>query len=84
MKEVAKETATQLIDLNELSMQFFSEKGRDYVTANYFMNLPAGKFEAYPDGQNDNTHFQPEGANEVAKLVFSGLKQLAHEKTQHE
>lgn len=78
VKEIAEETSTQLIDLNELSMQFFTEKGHDYVTANYFMNLPAGKYEAYPDGQNDNTHFQPEGASEVAKLVYSGLKELTN------
>lgn len=80
MKEIASETNIELIDLNQLSMQFFTSKGREFVTANYFMNLPAGKFEAYPDGQKDNTHFQPEGANEIAKLVFSGLKELADKK----
>lgn len=30
--------------------------------------------EAYPDGQSDNTHFQPEGAKVVAGLVFEALK----------
>jgi lysophospholipase L1-like esterase len=80
MKEVAHETNTMLIDLNELSMNSFSEKGRDYVTQLYFMNLPAGMYEAYPDGQNDNTHFQPEGAKEIARLVFMGLSELANKK----
>lgn len=79
-KEVATETNTMLIDLNEMSMEFFSEKGRDFVSQNYFMNLPAGKYEAYPEGQNDNTHFQPEGAKAIAGLVFQGLKELANKK----
>jgi len=76
-KQVATETNTMLIDLNEMSMEYFTEKGQEYVSSFYFMNLPAGKYEAYPDGQNDNTHFQPEGAKEVAGLVYKGLKEFA-------
>ena len=76
MKEVAKELHVALIDLNQMSMDFFSRKGKDYVTENYFMNLPADVYEAYPDGQHDNTHFQPAGAKEVARLVFDGMKQI--------
>ncbi|AKD03744.1 rhamnogalacturonan acetylesterase [Pontibacter korlensis] len=75
-KDVAKELSVQLIDLTQLSIDAFTAKGQDYVTNNYFMNLPAGKYEAYPDGEKDNTHFQPEGAKAVAQLVFNGMKQL--------
>ncbi|MDX8338926.1 rhamnogalacturonan acetylesterase [Draconibacterium sp. IB214405] len=77
VKEIADETQTLLIDLNQRSMEFFTEKGKDYVTNNYFMNLPAGKYEAYPDGQNDNTHLQPEGARAVSQLVYEGLLDLS-------
>jgi lysophospholipase L1-like esterase len=52
--------------------------GREYVTYQYFMNLPVGKFEAYPEGREDNTHFQPEGAMEVSRLVYQGLKELEY------
>jgi lysophospholipase L1-like esterase len=76
MKEVAAELDVQLIDLTQRSIDFFSAKGEDYVTKHYFMNLPAGQYEAYPEGQRDNTHFQPEGAREVARLVFEGLQDL--------
>jgi len=75
-KEVAEEMDVFFIDLNQLSMDAFSEIGRDYVSSRYFMNLPAGVYEAYPDGQSDNTHFQPEGARVVAGLVFEALKAL--------
>ena len=76
MKDVAQEMDVYLIDLTEISANHFTQMGREYVTANYFMNLPAGKFVAYPDGLKDNTHFQPEGAEAVARLVYEGLKNL--------
>ncbi|WP_299819698.1 rhamnogalacturonan acetylesterase [uncultured Pontibacter sp.] len=76
MKEVAQELNVQLIDLTQLSINHFTAKGKDYVTDNYFMNLPAGKYKAYPEGLKDNTHFQPEGAKAVAQLVFNGMKNL--------
>jgi len=75
-KDVAKELNVKLIDLNELSMEFFSSKGQEYVTQNYFMNFGAGLYQAYPDGQKDNTHFQEAGGKEVAKLVFNAMKKL--------
>lgn len=75
-KDVATEMQVALIDLNQLSMDFFTQKGEDFVTKTYFMNLPAGVYEAYPDGQKDNTHFQPEGAKAVAQLVFDALKTM--------
>lgn len=76
VKEVAQELNVFLIDLNQLSMDAFSEIGQDYVSSHYFMNLPAGKYEAYPEGQKDNTHFQPEGAKLVASLVYDAMRQL--------
>ncbi|MBW2961760.1 rhamnogalacturonan acetylesterase [Mesonia sp. JHPTF-M18] len=75
-KDLAEEMQVELIDLNQLSMDYFSKKGKDFVTENYFMNLPAGKYEAYPDGQDDNTHFQPKGAEAIAQLVFNELKKI--------
>ncbi|RZF60386.1 rhamnogalacturonan acetylesterase [Sphingobacterium corticibacterium] len=76
VKDVAIEMDVKLIDLNELSMTHFSAKGQDYVTKNYFMNFPAGQFRAYPDGQQDNTHFQVAGGKAIAQLVFDAMKGL--------
>ncbi|WP_281233026.1 rhamnogalacturonan acetylesterase [Flavobacterium gelatinilyticum] len=74
--DVARELNVKYIDLNELSMSFFSSKGQEYVTVNYFMNFEAGKYPAFPEGQKDNTHFQTEGGIAVAKLVFEEMKKL--------
>jgi lysophospholipase L1-like esterase len=76
VKRVANELNVRLIDLTKLSCDFFNSKGQEYVTGQYFMNLPAGAYEAYPTGQKDNTHFQPDGAVEVARLVFEAMKGL--------
>ncbi|WP_343590915.1 rhamnogalacturonan acetylesterase [Flavobacterium sp.] len=76
VKDVAKELNVMCIDLTQKSMDFFTKKGQSYVSENYFMNFPAGLYEAYPDGQKDNTHFQTKGAVEVARLVFEGMKEL--------
>ncbi|MCW0481249.1 rhamnogalacturonan acetylesterase [Gaoshiqia sediminis] len=76
VKDIAAEMDVLLIDLTQASCKHFTRMGKEYVTEKYFMNLPAGIYEAYHDGQTDNTHFQPEGATAVAQLVFNGLKAL--------
>ena len=76
MKEVAEELDVPLIDLTQRSIDHFTAMGKEYVSKYYFMNLPAGKYEAYPEGESDNTHFQPEGARAVGRLVFEGLQDL--------
>jgi lysophospholipase L1-like esterase len=78
MKNLAVELDVRLIDLTQRSIDFFTEKGQGYITENYFMNVPAGKYPAYPDGYSDGTHFNEEGAFQVANLVFNGLKDLFH------
>lgn len=75
-KDVAKELNVKLIDLNELSMAFFTSKGQEYVTQKYFMTFEAGLYQGYPEGQKDKTHFQTAGGKEVAKLVFNAMKKL--------
>lgn len=76
VKDVATEMNVLIIDLTQLSCEYFTKKGQGFVSEKYFMHLPAKVYTAYPDGQNDNTHFQPAGAQAVAQLVFDGLKTL--------
>ncbi|WP_316830573.1 rhamnogalacturonan acetylesterase [Pedobacter aquatilis] len=76
VKDVAAELKVKFIDLNELSADFFTSKGKEYSSRNYFMNLDSGKYVAYPKGQKDNTHFQPEGAKEMARLVYEALVKI--------
>lgn len=74
--DIAKEMNVPYIDLNKLSMEYFTKKGQDFTASHYFMNLPENTYEAYPKGQKDNTHFQPEGAKIVASLVYQEFKNI--------
>lgn len=74
--EVAVELDVLMIDLTQRSMDFFVEKGEDYVTHHYFMNLKPGQYPNYPEGKVDNTHFVTEGAEVVAKLALEGMLDL--------
>ncbi len=76
MKDIAAEKHVDLIDLTQLSIDHFTTKGQDYVSSHYFMHLAKGEYPGYPDGLTDNTHFKPEGAEAVAKLVFEALTKL--------
>ncbi|KFC21629.1 rhamnogalacturonan acetylesterase [Chryseobacterium sp. FH1] len=80
MIEVAQELKVDLIDLNKLSREMLTKKGKDYVTTAYFMNLPEGKYPAYPNGQKDDTHFQPEGAKAMAQIVYDEFKKIVSKK----
>lgn len=81
MKSVAAEKNVSLVDLAQRSRDFFSSKGEAYVSSTYFMNIKPGDFPAYPDGLNDNTHFQTAGAEAVSKLVYEGLLDIASSMT---
>lgn len=76
MKDIAAERNVDLIDLTQLSIDLFTAKGQDYVSSHYFMHVAKGEYPGYPDGLTDNTHFKPEGAEAVAKLVFEALTKL--------
>lgn len=65
MKQTAAEENVQLIDLMEKSLAFFTEKGEEKVYT-YFM---------ISEGINDYA-FYKKGANEMAKLVAKGIKEL--------
>jgi len=40
-----------------------------------FLQLQPGENANYPKGIEDNTHFNPIGADEIAKLAVKGIKE---------
>jgi lysophospholipase L1-like esterase len=73
MKAVAAETDTPVIDLNAISLKKFNEIGIEGTKA-MFMHLPAGKYEQWPEGRTDNSHFQEAGAKQIASWVVGDAK----------
>jgi lysophospholipase L1-like esterase len=71
-REVAKEYNVPLIDLHLLSEQLILSKG-EINSKSLYLILEPGKYENYPEGKEDNTHLNPYGATEVAKLVVDEI-----------
>ncbi len=75
MWSVAKREQVPVIDLNEMTRTFFETLGFE-DSKKALVHYPA---HTYPDQDKalaDNTHFNPYGAYEVAKMVVMGMKQL--------
>lgn len=72
MRALAAEERVPLLDLQALTLTRWQELGPDGTQA-YFNWLEPGQSPNYPDGRQDNTHFQPRGAVEAARLVARAL-----------
>lgn len=77
--EAAKKTGERLdvavIDLTTLSEQLVDSMG-DAAQTTLYMNLPAGVYAHFPNGQQDNTHLQPAGAVAFAGIIARELYRL--------
>ena len=80
--EAARRTGEKLgvavIDLTTLSEQLVDKMG-DVARITYYMNLPAGVYGHFPQGQNDNSHLQPAGAVAFGALIARELHKLGGE-----
>jgi len=61
MKKTANSEGVELVDLNTLSVEFYRNKGYDYVANQVFM-------------PGETTHFQKTGASALAKLIVEELR----------
>ena len=66
-RDVAKETDTKLIDINELTFQWLESLGPE-ASEPYYVTTKMGATTP------DNTHFTHEGAQVVAGMVAQGIK----------
>jgi lysophospholipase L1-like esterase len=74
MRELAAEQKVPLIDLNAAATAFFETLG-PAGTTKAFVHYPAHTFPTHPEPLADNTHFNPYGAFELAKLVAQGIQE---------
>jgi lysophospholipase L1-like esterase len=75
VREVSKEYSVPLIDLDERSRALLEKYGPENSKL-LFMQLEPGEHPNYPDGRNDNTHFNELGARKIAQLVLTGIREL--------
>ncbi|HJS52773.1 MAG TPA: rhamnogalacturonan acetylesterase [Pyrinomonadaceae bacterium] len=70
--DVARELGAPLIDMHKLSEAVIVKYGVE-DSKKLFLQLKPGENANYPKGIEDNTHFSPLGAEEMAKLVVAGI-----------
>lgn len=72
MRSVAEREQVPVIDLNGMTKTFFETLGFE-GSRHSLVHYPANTFNNQPKALEDNTHFNPYGAYEVAKMVVQGL-----------
>lgn len=72
MLAIAAELSIPCLDMTAATMRWLSEAG-DEASKRFFMNFPAGLHPNYPHGKDDDTHLRPEGAQEIARMVYRQL-----------
>ncbi|GAA2408714.1 rhamnogalacturonan acetylesterase [Streptomyces glaucosporus] len=73
MRALAAAERVPLIDIQAASLAAWDRLGPD-GTLELFLHLAPGEHPDHPAGKQDNTHFRPRGAIEVARMVARGLK----------
>jgi lysophospholipase L1-like esterase len=72
MRQLAKEENVPLIDLNAMSKVLYETLGVENSTK-AFVHYPANTFPGQDKPLEDNTHFNPYGAYELAKCVVQSI-----------
>lgn len=73
-RTVAKEQKVPLIDMHRKSEAVLVKYGVEGSKA-LFLQLKPGEHPNFPNGVDDNTHFRPAGAEEMAKLAVEGIRE---------
>ena len=75
VRKTAQENNVPLIDLDKDSQELLQQSGPE--KSKYLYNhLKAGENPNYPEGKEDDTHFNELGARKMAEIVLADLKTL--------
>lgn len=73
IRNVATEEKTVLFDMDVITQQLYQQIGVENSKL-LFLQLKPGEHPNYPEGKEDNTHFNELGARQVAQLVLYQIK----------
>ena len=82
MRAVARRENVPVIELTPMTTTLYEAMGEE-GSKKALVHYPKGTFPGQKDALADNTHFNPFGAWEVAKLVVTGLQQMKSPLAQH-
>lgn len=75
VKEVAEKEKVLCIDLDTKSRELYQQFGKENSKL-LFLQLKPGEHPNYPDGRDDNTHFNELGARLIAQIVLAEIRNL--------
>ena len=75
VRDVAASEKVTLIDLDKKSQALYQQFGPEYSKL-LFLQLKPGEHPNYPEGKEDNTHFNELGARLVAEIVLNEIREL--------
>ena len=73
VRDVAKEEKVVLFDMDKITQQLYQQFGVENSKL-LFMQLKPGEHPNYPEGRDDNTHFNELGARLIAQLVLTEIR----------
>ena len=73
VRDVAKEEKVVLFDMDKITQQLYQQFGVENSKL-LFMQLKPNEHPNYPDGRDDNTHFNELGARLIAQLVLDEIR----------
>jgi lysophospholipase L1-like esterase len=73
LRQTAKETGVALIDLNASTKMFYEALGVE-DSKKSLVHYPANTYPNQPKALEDNTHFNPYGAYQLAGYVMQGIR----------
>ncbi len=75
VRTVAKDNNVPLIDLDKEGQQLYQQWGGEKSKL-LFNHLLPGEHPHYPEGKEDNTHFNELGARKIAEIVLADIRAL--------
>ena len=75
MRDVARRENVPVIEIHDMTRTFFETLGYE-DSKKSLVHYPAGTWPGQEKDLADNTHVNPYGAYEVAKMVVMGMKEL--------
>ena len=73
MRKLAEEEGVPVIELNEMTRTLYETLGVE-ESRRAFVQYPANTFPGQTKALEDNTHFNPYGAYQIAKCILQGIK----------
>ncbi|MDQ4139902.1 MAG: rhamnogalacturonan acetylesterase [Bacteroidota bacterium] len=75
VRKVAREEKVTIIDMDVKSQALLQKFGPE-TSKLLFLQLVPGEHPNYPEGKDDNTHFNELGARQMAQLVYAEIKKM--------